>query len=194
MFRGAGSGTLPPDAGAWRAGSNQGHHQLWNHVAEDEGPGGITRPRGETSGGVVRGSLLEAYPDELGSRRDPKLREHAPEVVLDRARTEEELGRNFLVRSSLCYQPCDLPFLARQSHGRCVIAAPNRLTGRPELAPGSLCPRGGAELLEGVEGGAKRYACLSPAAIAAELLAEKEERSGSIERPWIAVVEDQGFR
>src|SRR2546430_9834178 len=48
---------------------------------------------------------------ELGAGRDAELAEHLNQVVLDRARADEELRRDLLVPQALSAQPSDLGFL-----------------------------------------------------------------------------------
>jgi hypothetical protein len=74
--------------------------------------------------------------------------------------------------------------------GECArFALPGRLPGRPELRPRSVFPWDGAETLENLAGGPQPGPRLDSPSLAAKVLAEKELRSGSAERPRITLVE-----
>src|SRR5579862_429906 len=60
------------------------------------------------------GLIAGKHPLELGAGVDAELEEHLAQVVLDRARADEELGADLGIRQSVMRQPCDLGLLCGQ--------------------------------------------------------------------------------
>src|SRR6266545_5751360 len=141
------------------------------------------------------GDLLgEAEPDELGASGDVELGEDLPEVVVDRPRAQEELGRHLAVGRPFSDEADDLELLRGELGQRARIALASGLAGDAQLHARPLRPGGGAELLEGGERRAQVLAGVSSAAGAAQGLAVQELRAGPVERPAAVAVQPQGFR
>src|SRR5262249_4231329 len=90
----------------------------------------------------------ELEPGELHPRGDPELREHVPEVEVDRPRAQEELRGDRLVRRAPGDQLRDLELLRGQPVQRARVVALRSEPAAAQLDPRTLCPRGGAELVE----------------------------------------------
>src|SRR6266542_3644306 len=70
---------------------------------------GVARRLRRRSGGVAR-----KHPIELGAGADAELEEHLAQVVLDRARADEQLGADLGSRESVVREPGDLGLLGGQ--------------------------------------------------------------------------------
>src|SRR5262249_19557028 len=131
---------------------------------------------GETAGSA------ELEPSELHPRGDPELREHVPEMEVDRPRTQEELCGDLLVRRAAGDQVGDLELLRGQSAQRARVVALRCESAAAQLDPRALCPRGGAELVERLDRAAEMAASLASLPCPPERLAGQEPRAGGVER------------
>src|SRR5262245_25545894 len=132
-------------------------------------------------GGLCLGHA-DALADELRPRGDAELREDLAQVVLDRARAEEELSGDVLVGVTLADEPRDLQLLRCQVGERARVAPPRGLARCSELGPGALGPRLCPEPLEGVKRAAQVLAGVAAAALATQELPEKQLGAGAVER------------
>src|SRR6266550_5722692 len=92
---------------------------------------------GRPDGGRVAGQ--DAV--ELAARADVELGEDLAQVVLDRARTDEQPGADLGVGESVAGEPRDLPLLSRELVVRFHRAFADSLARGPQLAAGSLGER-----------------------------------------------------
>jgi hypothetical protein len=81
---------------------------------------------------------------ELAARADAELGEHLAQVVLDRARADEQPGADFRVGQPIQGQPRDLGLLGGQLYGALDGALAGGLAGGGQLAPGPLGKRADA--------------------------------------------------
>src|SRR5262249_46405862 len=123
----------------------------------------------------------ELEPGELHPRGDPELREHVPEVEVDRPRAQEELRGDRLVRRAPGDQLRDLELLRGQPVQRARVVALRSEPAAAQLDPRTLCPRGGAELVERPDRTAELAASLSSLPRPPERLAGQEPRAGGRE-------------
>src|SRR5262249_32423752 len=100
---------------------------------------------------------------QLGAGGDAQLLEDLAQVVVDRARAQEQLGGDLPVRCALADEAGDLELLGRELVDGGGIAPARGLAACPELATCSLLPRSGSHALEGLEGGSELDARLPPA-------------------------------
>ena len=84
---------------------------------------------------------------ELAARADADLGEHLAQVVLDRARADEQPGADLRVREPIPGQPRDLDLLGGQLHGALDSALPGDLAGGGQLPAGPLGERTDAHRL-----------------------------------------------
>src|SRR4051812_47086646 len=119
-------------------------------------------PTARSRTGDVASLLARAEADQLGPRGDVELLEDLPQVVVDRPRAQEELGRDLPVRRALADEAGDLQLLRCELVGSAGITFACRLTAGAELAPRPLLPRNGPEAPEGLQGGAQMGARLKP--------------------------------
>src|SRR5262249_47750396 len=139
-----------------------------------------------------RRAPAEAHMPEFGAGRDPQLREDLAQVVVDRARAEEELCPDLAVGQAVGGEARDLQLLRSELAERrrvplaCGLAAPAQLHAGP-LLPGNCT----TELLERLDGGAQMDASidappLTPQPLAVEQLdpttPEGSERADTLER------------
>src|SRR5205814_6070617 len=78
---------------------------------------------------------------QLLARADPELREHLVQVVLGRARTDEQLGADLRVRPPVAGEPGDERLLRREPVARLDREPGHRLAGGRELPSRALCER-----------------------------------------------------
>src|SRR5260221_13870492 len=103
---------------------------------------------------------------ELAAGADAELGEDLAQVVLDRARADEQPGADLRVGQPLPGQPRDLSLLGGQRMtglagwraGGLRGALADGLAGGPQLAAGALGERPGSHRLEHLAGGAQRLA------------------------------------
>ena len=97
--------------------------------------------------------LAEVHPDQVGAGRDLQLGEHLAQVVVDRARAQEQLRADFPVGHPFGYEVCDLQLLRGELIAGGGIAAAGRLSARPKLGARPLFPGREREPLEQLERG-----------------------------------------
>src|SRR5262245_33303698 len=85
---------------------------------------------------------------KLSAVVDVELAEHLAQVVLDRARAEEELGADLRVGVPVAHQPCDLDLLGRQGVARVIGDSGHGLASGEQLTASTLGERSGPHLAE----------------------------------------------
>src|SRR5215216_3003198 len=95
---------------------------------------------------------LDAAADELGARGDAELREDLAQVVVDRARAEEQPRRHLLVGGALGDEAHDLNLLRRELVDCARAARAGGLAARSQLDARALGPGGGAQTFKSVAG------------------------------------------
>src|SRR4051812_42750949 len=103
---------------------------------------------------------LEVVPGQLCPVRDAELAEDRLQVRGDRARREEELRCDLLVRAPARHVPGDLELLGGQQVEGLGVAPAQRLARGAQLAPGALRPCLRAGLLEELQRAAQLVARL----------------------------------
>ena len=117
--------------------------------------------------------------DELIARADVELREHLAQVVLDRARADEEPRADLRVRESVACQLGDLRLLRASARRACLgVRARDGLAGGEQLAAGALRERRGTHGGEHLVGGAQLLAGIDAALLAAQPLAVERGARG----------------
>src|SRR6476469_1105626 len=117
-------------------------------------PGLRLRGLGRCAGARRVGQLVA----QLHAGADAELREHLVQVPLDRARAEEELRADLLIRLPARGQPRDLLLLGRELAACLVKPFAHLLAGRKQLAAGALGECLGAEAAEHLVGRAELLA------------------------------------
>ena len=115
------------------------------------------------------------------ARVDVELGEHLAQVVLDRARADEQLGADLRVRQPVASEPRDLSLLGGECIACLVRAFARSLAGGRQLAAGALRERLHPHLTQHLVSGAELLACLHPAALAAQPFAVDEVRTGELD-------------
>jgi hypothetical protein len=123
---------------------------------------------------------LKHVAGELRSGPDPELAENLAQVIVHRARADEQLGGDLLVRGTLRDKTRDLRLLRRQVAaclgGPFACAFPGRL----ELDPGAFGVRGYAELAEQLVGAAQLLARVESPAFASQPFAVEQTDAGEL--------------
>src|SRR3954451_21529285 len=88
---------------------------------------------------------------ELAARADAELFEHLAQVILHRARADEQLGPDLGVRAPVSGEPGDLGLLWRENVAELSRGTDRRLTCGQEREPGALGEGLGTEPGEQVE-------------------------------------------
>src|SRR5581483_7746500 len=101
--------------------------------------GGTAEP--DAASGRSSGELLRQRVAKLPASADAELAEDLAQVVLDRARADEQLGADLRVGVSVAGQPRDLELLGREVVARVRGDPPHGLAGGEELAAGTLGER-----------------------------------------------------
>ena len=101
--------------------------------------GGAGRPAGLVRPGGVRVGWQDAV--KLVAGADGELGEDQAQVVLDRARADEQPGADLRVGQALAGQPRDLGLLGGQLAGGLHGPLAGSLVGRRQLAPGRVGER-----------------------------------------------------
>src|SRR5215469_2467143 len=83
----------------------------------------------------------QAVADQLAAGGDAELGERLAQVIVDRARAQEQLRRDLLVGQALGDKACDLQLLWRQLFYRGHVPLARRLSRRPQLRLSPLRPR-----------------------------------------------------
>ena len=94
--------------------------------------------------------LLHAHLHELGPRGHAELAEDLAQVIVDRARAEEQLCRDLAVGHAFGHETGDLQLLRGELVERRRVAPPGRLAGRAEFGRGALLPGRRPDLAEEV--------------------------------------------
>src|SRR6201996_5135943 len=136
-------------------------------------------PRGRTLGTDRFGAecLLK-----LVARADVELDKYLAQVVLDRARADEEPGADLRVRESITPHLCDLRLLGGQPRGGPRRTGSNGLAGGEQLPAGPLCERSGSHRGEHLVCGPALFARVDPALLTAQPLSVEQMRPGQIQR------------
>src|SRR5262249_23550497 len=113
---------------------------------------------------------------------DSELHEHLAEVVLDRARTDEELGADLRVGVTVAGKRRDLKLLRRQRVAHVCRSAARGLAGGDQLPTRALGECFRAYVDEPLVGRAKALACVGTALLAPEPLAEQQLTPRELER------------
>ena len=108
--------------------------------------------------------------------------EHLMQVVVDRARAEEQLGGDLSVGQALRDEASDLEFLRRQLVKRGWVALACSLARRAKLGLGTLRERRGAEAAEHLERSSQVHTGVLTATLASEPLPVRE--LGSCALKW----------
>src|SRR5262249_24079374 len=111
---------------------------------------------------------------QVAAALDSELHEDLAEVVLDRARADEQLRADLGVRESVASQQRDLQFLGGQGVARVRGPAARGLTGRGQLAARPLRERFGPDAAEALVRGAQNLARVGATVLAPEPLAVHE--------------------
>jgi hypothetical protein len=93
-------------------------------------------------------SVVKEQMGELRARGDAELGEDFAQVVVDRARREEELRRDLLVRKPISDEADDLQLLRSQLVDGAGIALAGCLARGAKLCPCALCPGLSTERVE----------------------------------------------
>src|SRR6267378_6841453 len=117
---------------------------------------------------------------ELVARADVELGEDLAQVVLDRARTDEQPGADFRVREAVAGEPGDLSLLSGQLVPGLDGALADFLASGQELAPGPIGERLHAHRRQHLVGGAQLLAGVYAAALAAQPLAIEQVGAGEL--------------
>jgi hypothetical protein len=117
---------------------------------------------------------------ELVAGLHAELAERFAEVVVDRARADEQLGRDFLVGGPICREPGDLRFLGGQVVARLDAPLAGVLTGRLQLDPSAPGERLHAELAKQLVSGAQLLARVAAPVLAAQPFAVQKVSAGEL--------------
>src|SRR5438105_4147271 len=117
---------------------------------------------------------------ELAARADVELHEDLAQVVLDRARADEQPGADLRIREPVAGEPRDLGLLGGELVARLDGAFAGRLAGGQELAPGPLGEPLHAHRVQHLVGDAQLLARVDAAALAAQPLAVEQMRAGEL--------------
>jgi hypothetical protein len=98
----------------------------------------------------VSALLAQRQPDELGTGGDAELREDLVQVVVDRARAQEQHRGDLAVRGAAADETGDLELLRGEPGERAGVPCPRGLAGGAQLGPGELGPGVGTEAVEGL--------------------------------------------
>src|SRR5262245_45881989 len=126
---------------------------------------------------------MQRQADQLRARRDAQLREHLVQVVVHRARAEEQLGGDLPVGSALAHDPHDLQLLWREAAERGLVPPARGLAAGPQLARGKVGPRPRPEPLEHLERGPQMSPRIGAPALAAQPFPVPQLGTGRVERP-----------
>src|SRR4051812_8635756 len=140
----------------------------------------LARRRGAWSG-HDRASGVGECPAERLARADVELLEHLAQVVLDRARADEQLGADLRVGVPLAGEIGDLRLLGREDVARLARPSAHRLAGRQQLAPGALGEGVGPEVAEHLVGGTEVLARVYPSVLAPEPFAVEQMGAGEFD-------------
>src|SRR5262249_60009049 len=97
-----------------------------------------------------------------GAGADAELPEDAAQVMIDRSRADDQLGRGLAIGGPLAHRPRDLQLLPRQPIESARIAPARGLTRGAELAARPLGPRHRAQPLERFQRDPERPAAVNP--------------------------------
>ena len=92
------------------------------------------------------------------------------------------------------HEPCDLQLLRGELVARAGIALARAFAGGAKLHPSSVCPRGGAELLEDFERGTELRPCTDGSTVAVTELVEFPGRPDFLGAPGWESVADYALR
>src|SRR5918999_6313940 len=79
-------------------------------------------------------------PGQLGSRADAEPYENVPQMMLDRARADDQACRDLLVRRTFGGEPRDLQLLGGQLLGGLRCGVLDGLSGRAQFGAGGVDP------------------------------------------------------
>src|SRR6476659_9316000 len=127
-----------------------------------------------------RARRLRQAAGELSSRPHAELAERLAQVVLDRARADEELCGDLPVGASLRCEARDLRLLWRQLVERLHGSLAGALASRLELGPRALGERNHSEVGEELVGGTQLPACILAPALTSQPLAVQQMRPGEV--------------
>src|SRR4051794_28315304 len=141
--------------------------------------------------GVRPDAAVLGHPGEragqLLARADVELGEHLLQVVLDRARADEELGADLRVRLPVARHARDLCLLGREEVSRLDRHLAHGFARGCQLAPGALRERFGADSAEVVVGGAELLARVDAAVLARQPFAVEGPGAGEVDHPPAAL-------
>ena len=124
--------------------------------------------------------VVHDAPGQLGAGGHPKLPEHFPQVVLDRARADEQLGGDVPVRLSPAHQRGDLGLLRRELLRKPGFPPADAFAGGPQLGASPLGEGLEAHRVEHLVRGAQPLPCLPPSPLAAQPLAVQKVSTGDL--------------
>jgi hypothetical protein len=119
---------------------------------------------------------------QFSARGDVELGEHFPEVVLDRARADEQLGADLRVGVPLARESSDLRLLGGEQVTGVGDAWTGGLAGGEQLATGALGERLGAEPAETVMSGSKLAARVRTPVLSTQPFAVHKLGAGEVKR------------
>src|SRR5580700_3550758 len=173
----------PPPAGGWNSGAISIAQAA---SASSRNHAGTGVPAWVTTGSPLqlsgKANAADGVPAagqdavELATRADAELVEHLAQVILGRARADEQPRADLRVGQPIPGQPRDLGLLGGQLHDGLGNALAGGLAGGCQLAPGPLGERTDAHRLQHLVRGPQLLACLTRTAFAAQPLAVEQVR------------------
>src|SRR4051812_17236556 len=128
-----------------------------------------------------RSGALREHVAELAAGAHVELAEDLAQVVLDRARADEELGADLGVGVPVAGHRRDLAFLGREGVARCARSRGHGRAGGEELATAALCERLRPGAGERVVRRFELLASVDAAALAAQPLAVEQAGAGQLD-------------